>query len=261
MLLLISPAKTLDDTPPTHPALAHLPSTQPLFLQEAQQLVGYLRGYSPEALAALMDISAPLAALNHQRYHAFSVPLGVHNARPAIFAFKGDVYRPLQLSEYDMDTLRFMNQHVRILSGLYGVLRPLDYLYPYRLEMGTSLACGAAKNLYQFWGKKIAQAVNEAAEEARSQVILNLASQEYFKAVQVDALAYPLVHVEFKEKKGNTYKVVGVHAKAARGMMVAYITRHRITELDALKAFDTAGYRFSPVHSGAQHIVFVRQER
>jgi cytoplasmic iron level regulating protein YaaA (DUF328/UPF0246 family) len=258
MLLLISPAKTLDTSPPTHPALAELPCTQPQFLKEAAQLVEVVRDYSPHGLAELMHISAPLAALNHQRYADFALPLNNQNATPAIFAFKGDVYRPLPLQDYDVDALTFMHQHVRILSGLYGVLRPLDLLYPYRLEMGTSLICGDAKNLYQFWGEKIAKAINEAARQAGAYAIVNLASQEYVKAVQVSALELPLIHIEFKEKKGEAYKIVGIHAKAARGMMVDYVTRHRLSDPAALEAFDMAGYRFAPTLSDAQHKVFVR---
>jgi uncharacterized protein len=258
MLMLISPAKTLNNTFPTHSALARLAYSQPSFMKEAQQLIAVLHRYSVGELAQLMDISLPLAELNHQRYQDFTSPLTEHNAIPAIFAFKGDVYRPLALDDYDENTLRFMNQHLRILSGLYGLLKPLDYLYPYRLEMGTSLACGEAKNLYQFWSKKITQAIDQAASEAGAKTIINLASQEYFKAVDMDALAYPLINVEFKEKQGDAYRLIGVHAKAARGMMVDFITRHHITEVDALKTFNTAHYHFSVEHSNARHMVFVR---
>jgi uncharacterized protein len=161
---------------------------------------------------------------------------------------------PLQLEHYGQTEIAFINQHLRILSGLYGLLRPLDYLYPYRLEMGTKLKHGEHKNLYEFWGEKITQAINQTGED----VIVNLASQEYFKAVCPQKLNTQLINVEFKERKNDTYKVVGIHAKAARGMMVNYVVRNGLHSPKQLQSFNEAGYAFAPSFSDENNYVFVR---
>jgi cytoplasmic iron level regulating protein YaaA (DUF328/UPF0246 family) len=254
MLMLISPAKTLDETQPNHVALKHFDCTQPQFLHEAVQLAQNLQQKSPAEIAKLMDISDALANLNYQRFQNFSKPFSQQNAYPAIFAFKGDVYVPLQLQDYGKVELEFINQHLRILSGLYGLLRPLDYLYPYRLEMGTKLKHGAHKNLYEFWGDKITQAINEMCEN----VVVNLASQEYFKAVCPQKLNAHLINVEFKERKGDAYKIVGIHAKAARGMMVNYVVRNGLQTHTQLQNFCEAGYAFASSFSDDNNYIFVR---
>jgi cytoplasmic iron level regulating protein YaaA (DUF328/UPF0246 family) len=254
MLMLISPAKTLDESQPNHAALKNFDCTQPQFVQEARLLAQNLQQKSPAELGKLMGISDALANLNYERFQHFSTPFSSSNSYPAIFAFKGDVYVPLQLQEYGKAELEFINQHLRILSGLYGLLRPLDYLYPYRLEMGTKLKHEAHNNLYEFWGDKITQAINDIAPK----VVVNLASQEYFKAVKPQKLNTHLINVEFKERKGDAYKVVGIHAKAARGMMVNYVVRNGLQTHTQLQSFNEAGYAFAPSFSDDNNYIFVR---
>jgi cytoplasmic iron level regulating protein YaaA (DUF328/UPF0246 family) len=223
-------------------------------VQEARLLAQNLQQKSPAELGKLMGISDALANLNYERFQHFSTPFSSSNSYPAIFAFKGDVYVPLQLQEYGKAELEFINQHLRILSGLYGLLRPLDYLYPYRLEMGTKLKHEAHNNLYEFWGDKITQAINDIAPK----VVVNLASQEYFKAVKPQKLNTHLINVEFKERKGDAYKVVGIHAKAARGMMVNYVVRNGLQTHTQLQSFNEAGYAFAPSFSDDNNYIFVR---
>ncbi len=254
MLMLISPAKTLDESRLQRDVQA----TQPRFLEDASQLVEQLQILDETDIGALMHISEKIAALNVRRYQDFHTPLDDSNAKPALFSFQGDVYKPIDALSYDDETLDFTNQHVRILSGLYGLLHPLDYLYPYRLEMGTKLPNARGKNLYEFWGEQVTQALNDDLKAQGSDVVLNLASTEYSKAVKPAKLHGRYVTAEFKERKGDAYKVIGIHAKKARGLMVDYVVRERITELDAITGFDREGYVFNPAMSGEDTMVFTR---
>jgi hypothetical protein len=256
MLMLISPAKTLNETPMERLVAA----TPPRFWKEAQELAAVLRGYSPEQLGALMDISPKLAALNVERYAHFPTAPDARNAKPALFAFEGDVYRPIHAKTYDEATLMFASKHVRILSGLYGLLRPLDYLYPYRLEMGTRLPTTQGNTLYQFWGEKITRAIAKDVAVSGTAEVLNLASEEYSKAVQPEKLkGVRVITVEFREKKGNTFPIVGVHAKHARGLMVDYVLRNRIAYAEGIEGFNREGYRFAAAMSDTHRFVFTRK--
>jgi uncharacterized protein len=256
MLLLLSPAKTLDESR----LKRDIQPTQPRFLPQTAELVAQLQQHTEAELSRLMGISDKLAALNAARYRDFHLPLTEENAKPALFAFKGDVYIPIRAMEYNDETLAFANAHLRILSGLYGLLRPLDYLYPYRLEMGTRLETPAGKTLYQFWGTRITDAINEDMRSLHSTIVLNLASEEYSKAVQPDRLDAAYVTAEFRERKGDTTAIVGIHAKRARGLMADYILRHRITTLVPLQDFNVEGYRFEAAMSDTSRLVFVREQ-
>jgi uncharacterized protein len=254
MLLVLSPSKTLDYVSP----LPKLTPTQPALLKDAQQLIGQLRGYTPAQLSKLMDISDKLAQLNVQRYQDFSVPFTAKNARPALLAFKGDVYEGMDTLNYGEKELAFAQAHLRILSGLYGVLRPLDLMQPYRLEMGTALKGTHGKDLYSFWGKRITAQLNEAMATHRTKLLVNLASEEYFKAVKPAALEGKLLTLSFKERKGNALKVVGLFAKRARGMMADYIIQERIDTPKPLQGFNREGYRYDEELSSDAQWVFVR---
>ncbi len=255
MLIVVSPAKTLDYATP--PPTRHF--TLPSLLDESARLIDTLRPYSPDALAELMKLSMKLAELNVQRYHDFSLPFTPENAKQALFAFQGDVYQGLEAGSLDAEGLAFAQGHLRMLSGLYGVLRPLDLMQPYRLEMGTRLQNPRGSNLYQFWGEIITARLNAELEQMdEAPVLVNLASEEYFKSVQPAKLAGRLVTPIFKEQKGDSYKVIGVHAKRARGMMSRYAIDQRITDVEALQGFTAGGYRFDPQRSNADEWVFIR---
>lgn len=250
MLLLLSPSKTLDEC---QAALAG-PPTQPIFINKSSELAQKLRGFSPKKLQTLMDISPKLAALNHQRFKDFSPPFTPHNAKQAILLFKGDVYDGLAVSDFTKQDFAFANQRLRMISGLYGLLRPLDLMQPYRLEMGTALKIGKYKNLYQFWGDAITEAINKEEKE----IVVNLASTEYFSAVQPKKLKAGLITPVFKERKGGAYKVIGLFAKKARGQMARYAVKGRLTQADALKNFTEDGYRYNESMSNASEWVFTR---
>ncbi len=256
MISILSPAKTLDyDT--------KLPTerySQPDFLEDSKELLGVLKDYDVDDIGKLMSISEKLSVLNHERYHSFEFPFTTDNARPAMYAFKGDVYRDLELSEYSDDDVEFMQNHVRILSGLYGILRPLDLMQPYRLEMGTKLQNDRGTNLYQFWGSKIAETLNDVFDEQDDNILLNLASDEYFSAVDTASLKGKVVKVNFLDYKKDRYKIVSFYAKRARGMMANYIIRNHIDDTESLKAFDVAGYYFSEERSSNDELTFLRDE-
>ena len=257
MLFLISPAKALDyETPPhikTH--------TQPLFVAQAKELIGVLREKSPQDIAELMKLSDQRAGLNVARYQAWSPTFTARNAKQAVLAFDGDVYGGLDATSMTADDLDWLQQHLCILSGLYGVLRPLDWMQPYRLEMGTRLTTDKGPNLYQFWGATIANYLDERAKAGRDDVIVNLASEEYFKAVDRKALKTPVVTCVFEERKGEGYKVVSFLAKRARGLMVRYAASIRATRIEQLKGFDLEGYRHVPAASEPERLVFRREAR
>ena len=255
MLIVLSPAKTLDFESP----LTTKTATQPDFLDESQQLVDQLRRFSPAELSRLMGISDPLAVLNAERYATWARPFTPANARPAVLAFNGDVYEGLAAPTLSAADLKFAQTHLRILSGLYGLLRPLDLIQPYRLEMGIPLANVRGKNLYAFWGERLTEALSAAARVARADVLLNLASEEYFKAVVPKKLTVPVIQPVFEDWKGGRYKIISFYAKKARGLMTRYAILNRLTEPEGLKAFDVEGYAFAPEASDGNTWVFRRR--
>lgn len=255
MLTLVSPAKTLDYESP----LATDTYTQPRFTEQSQQLIETLRQLSVQDVAELMKLSDKLASLNVARYQSWEPKHTPDNARPAVLAFKGDVYTGLDAESFSEADFSFAQQHLRILSGLYGVLRPLDLLEPYRLEMGTRLKTATGDNLYQFWGDRITAALNEELKTS-DDVVVNLASNEYFKAVQPKALNARLITPVFKDFKNGQYKIISFYAKKARGLMSRYIIQNRIDAPEAIKAFDLEGYYFSPEQSKGDTWVFLRDE-
>lgn len=256
MLFILSPAKALDyDTPPTTPV-----ATQPLFVEQAAELIAILRQKSPQEVAELMDLSDALAQLNVARYQAWQPTFGPDNSKQAILAFNGDVYEGLDARSLGSDDLDWLQRHVCILSGLYGVLRPLDWMQPYRLEMGTRLVTPRGRNLYQFWGTRIAEYLSSRAAEDDG-IVVNLASEEYFKAVDPKALRARVVTCVFEERRGSGYKVISFLAKRARGLMTRWAALHRAAEVESLQAFDSEGYRYVPEVSTPERLVFRRDER
>ncbi len=233
-------------------------ATQPRFVEERRQLVKIMKTYDISRLAGLMGISEKLAALNVERYRDFPATLSSLNAKPALFAFRGDVYRPMDIASYSDETISFATHHLRILSGLYGLLRPLDYLYPYRLEMGVKLPTAQGNTLYRFWGNRITRAIAEDLKTGKVQEVINLASEEYSRAVQPEQLDTRYITVEFREEKGDISRIVGIHAKHARGVMVDYVLKHRITKAEGLKQFDREGYGFDADRSDRHRFVFIR---
>ena len=256
MLILISPAKTLDfDTPPVTRK-----STTPDFLDQSAELIGGLKKLSPADISGLMSISDKLGLLNFDRYHSWQPPFTTANAKQAVLAFKGDVYTGLDAEALSAADFTFAQKHLRILSGLYGLLKPLDLIQPYRLEMGTRFANDRGSNLYDFWGSRITDAVNNALPKRGPRVVINLASNEYFKAVQPKVLDARVITPVFKDWKNGQYKIISFFAKKARGMMSAYIIQSRLTDPEAIKAFDVAGYGYAPELSGNNEWVFTRQD-
>ncbi|MDX5337751.1 MAG: peroxide stress protein YaaA [Cyclobacteriaceae bacterium] len=250
MLILISPAKTLDYSDP------HIQDfTQPDFSADVKTLVQVMKKKSAKEIAELMDISENLAQLNEQRYKTFQKEFSFENSKQALLAFKGDVYTKIEVDEYTAEDFDFAQNHLRILSGLYGLLKPLDLIQPYRLEMGTRLETKKGKNLYEYWGTKIAKAINQAAA---GKTIINLASQEYFKAVDKKTLSSKVITIQFKEYKGGKYQIIGFFAKQARGLMTNFAIKHKITDPEALKGFHEDGYEFSEPQSTTEEWVFVR---
>ncbi|MDQ7011394.1 MAG: peroxide stress protein YaaA [Mariprofundaceae bacterium] len=254
MLIVISPAKKLDFTGPLRAPAC----TQPAFLAQSQILIDVLRQKDSDEIATLMHLSAKLAGLNTERFQQWHTPFSPDNARPAIFAFKGDVYQGLDAGTLKDDDIDFAQKHLRILSGLYGLLRPLDLIQPYRLEMGTQLAVGEASNLYRFWGTVITHGVNDALQEQGDDILINLASGEYFKAIRPGQLHGRIITPVFRERKGDAYKVIGIHAKRARGMMSRFIIKHRLTEPGAVRDFSADGYAFNAALSDNDTWVFTR---
>lgn len=232
--------------------------TQPRLLEQSQALVSILKKYSAEDIKTLMKVSNKIAELNVERFQNFSAPFTSKNATPALFAFKGDVYDGLDAVSMDDSALSFAHTHVRMLSGLYGLLRPMDLMQAYRLEMGRNLDTEQGKNLYAFWGEQIAALINSDAKAAKASHIINLASQEYSKAAPEKWLEKPMITVHFKEKKGSEYKVVGLFAKKARGMMTRYLCDEQITEPGGMMGFDRDGYAYAETLSDEKNMVFTR---
>ncbi|TDQ15045.1 hypothetical protein DFQ04_2931 [Algoriphagus boseongensis] len=250
MLILISPAKTLDYSNPHYQEFTH-----PDFTNDIKTLVQVMKKKKAQDLAELMHISENLAELNEKRYKTFQKEFNPDNSKQALLAFKGDVYTKIDVDSYSKEEFEFAQKHLRILSGLYGLLKPLDLIQPYRLEMGTRLETKKGKNLYEYWGSKIAKAINEVAKD---QTIINLASQEYFKAVDLKALKSKVITIHFKEFKNDSYQIIGLFAKQARGMMTDFAIKNKITDPEMLKTFQQEGYEYSEPFSSAEEWVFVR---
>ena len=254
MLMVISPAKTLDfETPPTTERF-----TQPQYLDHSQELISQLRELAPAQIAELMHLSDKLAGLNAARFGSWTPDFTPENAKQALLAFKGDVYTGLQAETLSEDQLDYAQKHLRMLSGLYGLLRPLDLMEPYRLEMGTRLANARGKDLYAFWGTRISEWLNEALADQGDDLLLNLASTEYFSAVKRSALNARIIDIEFKDLKNGQYKIISFYAKKARGMMSRFVIEERIDSPEALRAFDVQGYRYNAELSTPSKLVFLR---
>lgn len=261
MLLVLSPAKSLDFDTPLPFTLAQQACNQPLFTAQAQQLMDLLRPQSPQEIASLLSISDKLAALNVARYLAWSPRATPQNARPAVLAFDGDVYVGLDARSLGTKDLAWAQEHLCILSGLYGVLRPLDLMQAYRLEMGTRLANPAGRDLYTFWGRHITDYLNTRlrSTDTTHPVLVNLASQEYFKAVKTPLLQAMVVECVFEETKGGPYKIISFAAKRARGLMARFAIQHQLTRPEQLRAFDAEGYTWNAALSSPERLVFRRR--
>lgn len=254
MLILLSPAKALDFKTPPH-IETH---TQPAFLKRSEALIKQLRKLSPADIANLMDLSDPLALLNFNRYADWSLPFTTENAKQAALAFDGDVYDGLAAKTLSADDLDFAQGHVRILSGLYGILKPLDLMQAYRLEMGTKFANKAGKDLYAYWGETLLDAINTELSAMANPVAINLASEEYFKAAVGRKLNGRLIQPVFEDWKNGKFKIISFYAKRARGLMTRYAVLNRLTDPEGLKDFDLDGYAFAPAVSDESTWVFRR---
>ncbi|MGR1184071.1 peroxide stress protein YaaA [Aeromonas veronii] len=256
MLIVVSPAKTLDyESPLVTPRF-----TQPELLDHSAELISRARQLSPDQIATLMKISDKLAGLNAARFAEWQPDFTPANARQALLAFKGDVYTGLAVEDFSEADFDFAQAHLRMLSGLYGVLRPLDLMMPYRLEMGTKLDNSRGKDLYQFWGEVITHHLNDALAAQGDEVLINLASDEYFKSVRPKSLKGRIVTPVFKDEKNGQFKVISFYAKKARGMMARHIIKHRLTEVEQLTGFNAEGYYFVPEESDANTLMFKRAE-
>ena len=252
MKVVLSPAKSLDFD-------SHLPTVQTsecAFLGESARVNNVLKKESPNQLSKLMKISDNLAQLNYTRNQEWSLPFTKDNARPAMYTFSGDVYRGLDAYTIDVNKIDKVQQTVRIISGLYGLLKPLDLMQPYRLEMGTKFPIGKHKNLYEFWKKQITEALNEELQE--DELFLNLASQEYFKAIDTKVLKVPVIHVKFQELKAGKYKTIAIFSKLARGLMTRYIIDSNAETIDDIKTFNQENYRYTESLSSDSELVFTR---
>ncbi|MCE6003786.1 peroxide stress protein YaaA [Acinetobacter junii] len=257
MLALISPAKTLD----YETALPTDTYTQPRLLEQSQQLIDVCRKLSATEIASLMTVSEKIANLNVERFRDWNAEFDFSNARQALFAFKGDVYTGLDayhLKDHDID---FAQQHLRMLSGLYGLLRPLDLMMPYRLEMGTKLKNSRGNNLYEFWGSIITDQINQDLAEIDAKLLVNLASDEYYKSVNEKKIRAEIIKPVFLDQKNGKYKVISFYAKKARGLMARYLIENKLSQVEQLKAFDSEGYYFDAESSSDKELVFKRDEQ
>ncbi len=252
MKIIISPAKKLD----LEQASPITKSTRPRFLDKSEVLIETLRTYTTGEISKLMKLSDQLSELNVSRYRDFSTPFTKENAKQAIFSFKGDTYVGLDADSFDKDDVDYAQKTLRILSGLYGILRPLDLMQAYRLEMGTRLKCSGKKNLYEFWKDTLTKEMNKELTKDGDKFLVNLASKEYFSSLDFEALSVPVVTCHFMEKKGNEYKIISFKAKRARGMMSQYIIKNRIDDIEGLKKFNEGGYQFDPKASEEFDLVF-----
>lgn len=256
MYFVISPAKKLNEKK-VNLTRKH---TQPELLTQARQLIPVLKQLAPHDIAELMGISDKLAVQNAERFNEWQPPFTLENAKQAVYLFNGDVYEGLDATTLFPEALNYIQLHLGILSGLYGLLKPLDLIQPYRLEMGTKLANEHGKDLYAFWGNTITHTVEKNMQAAQDKVLINLASQEYFKAIQPSKLSAPVITPVFKDQKNGTYKIISFYAKRARGLFVRYAAQNKISEPEQLKNFDCEGYYFDKASSTDKEWVFLRDE-
>ena len=257
MLALISPAKTLD----YETALPTDIYTQPRLLEQLQQLIDVCRKLSATEIASLMTVSEKIANLNVERFRDWNAEFNFSNARQALFAFKGDVYTGLDAYHLKDQDIDFAQQHLRMLSGLYGLLRPLDLMMPYRLEMGTKLKNTRGNNLYEFWGSIITDQINQDLAEIDAKLLVNLASDEYYKSVNEKKIQAEIIKPVFLDQKNGKYKVISFYAKKARGLMARYLIENKLSQVEQLKAFDSEGYYFDAESSSDKELVFKRDEQ
>lgn len=257
MFFVLSPAKNLNEKDPAPIATF----TQPDLLPQAELLMSQLRQLSPQQIAELMHVSDKIALLNAERNAAWHTPFTPENAKQAVYMFNGDVYEGINASTLQPGHIQYLQQHVRLLSGLYGLLRPLDLIQPYRLEMGTAFTNPRGKNLYEFWGERITELLNKHLAQNGSDTLINLASQEYFKSIHPQKLHAKLITPIFKDEKNGQFKIISFYAKRARGLMVRYAAEHHIHDPQQLQNFDYDGYRFNPAASNENEWVFLRQEQ
>lgn len=257
MLIVLSPAKSLDyETPPSTDQ-----HTLPIFINESAKLVSDLKKLSLQEVAELMSLSDKLAALNVARFGDWSKTFTPKNSKQALLAFNGDVYEGLDAKTLNKKGLEYAQAHVRVLSGLYGVLKPLDLMQAYRLEMGTAFKNKVGKDLYAFWGNKITESLKQELDQQKSKVLINLASDEYFKSVKPTELAYPIIAPVFQDEKAGKYKIISFYAKRARGLMTRFIIDNKIDKAEDLKEFNLEGYQYAPKESSADKPVFRRKEQ
>ncbi|MDH5631265.1 MAG: peroxide stress protein YaaA [Gammaproteobacteria bacterium] len=257
MISVISPAKSLDYE-------SQLPTqkfSQPEFLDQSNQLIEQLRKLAPQDISSLMHLSDKLSVLNFDRYQNFSTPFNSDNARQALLAFKGDVYQGLDAQSFSEGDFEFAQKHLRMLSGLYGILKPLDLMQPYRLEMGTKFVNQKGKDLYEFWGTTLNKTIQNELSNHQQPVLINLASNEYFKSLQTKDFPYRIINVDFKDWKNDKYKIISFFAKKARGLMSRYIIQNRIDTPEGLTQFNLDGYYFDPQSSSDDHLIFLRDEK
>lgn len=252
MLVVISPAKKLDENCDNNIINKF---TVPPYLENSKKIVKALRSYSISSLSKLMNISDKISRLNYERYIKWSLPFNKNNSYHALLLFQGDVYKGISVKDFDKEDFLFAQKSLRILSGLYGILKPLDLIQPYRLEMGTQLKIGKFNDLYDFWGDEITKSINN---DKNSDYLINLASVEYFKSINTDSLKSKLINISFKEKKDGKYKIIGIHAKKARGLMSRYIVKNKITEPLKLKKFNLERYKYNKILSTESDWVFTR---
>ncbi|MGB3588082.1 MAG: peroxide stress protein YaaA [Tunicatimonas sp.] len=257
MLTILSPSKTQDFSDSSING-SKLPNSTPALLNESEKLMQELEKKSVNDIAELMGVSEKIATLNHERFQQFSLPFTEENARQSLLAFKGDVYTDIAVEEYTKQEFAFAQNHLRIISGLYGLLRPLDLMQPYRLEMKTSLENSRGENLYKFWGSRITEQLNNALQTQENKVLVNLASNEYFKSIDIKQLVGEIITPVFKEYKEGKYKIVAIYAKRARGKMANFIIRQAIDEPNQLKTFTDGGYEYSDSLSSEREWVFIR---
>lgn len=255
MLIVVSPAKTLDYETPAKTKNHSIPD----FLPDSKKLIQQLREFSPIDISELMNVSSKIADLNYDRYKSWTANFNEKNAKQAILAFKGDVYTGLDAESFSAADFKFAQNHLRVLSGLYGLLRPLDLMKPYRLEMGTRLKNSRGKNLYEFWGSEITQALNTQLKNIKSDYLINLASNEYFKSVKTKEIKGEIITPAFKDYKAGQYKMIGVYAKKARGSLSRFVIKNKLSDPEDLKAFDEDGYRYNQTMSEGNTWVFSRK--
>lgn len=255
MLIVISPAKTLDYETPVKTKTFTLPD----YLDDSAELIHRMREFSALDIAELMHVSSKIAELNFDRFEAWNKNFTEKNARQSVLAFKGDVYTGLDAESFSAKDFKFAQSHLRILSGLYGLLRPLDLMQPYRLEMGSKLSNERGKNLYEFWGNTLTEGLNAQLKKIKSEHLINLASNEYFKAVKPKQINGEVITPAFKEYKNGDYKMIGFYAKKARGMLSRYIIQNQLSDIEDIKSFDVEGYKFNKSLSKGNNWVFTRK--